>query len=512
MKQDSVFHGVELLLNYYLSLFMTKKFFAGSMLALLACVSLASCTTGGGEEVQYVKIGQNLCSFLAEGNQPLEIDVKASPAEWTVEAGATWVKAERTADRTLTVTVEDNDTGSERSAVLTVTAGQAVQEIGIRQLAADGAFARFRKLDTFSMGAAMSPSGRYVGGFYTDVLGENEFQYTAVVIDLETDKWHEFGPYPETLFGFTEAEVVTDQGVLYISDSTNGGCVAFDLDGTYTVPKSVAGYGPLVMQSSSVDGSVMVGYTEGTPYGCMYGPVKVVDGEVKPLPLPEEGNFRNEEWWAGILARGMSADGSVVYGTSWENYDYGMAYWDKDGNVDWVGSDLRTVTTVQRPNPLDGTLYDYNIVNGMICWANQTQISPNGTWIAGTYRTEEYDKENDEVLQANYPAFFNTETKTTTVFDEYAGCVAMGVTDDGLGLIGIQGMGVNSGFIVDLASKTKVDDMLPWIRSEFGIIISEGAIHYLTPDRQKVFGAKLRYEQNGAVTTLYWYVAPALNN
>lgn len=127
-------------------------------------------------------------------------------------------------------------------------------------------------------------------------------------------------------------------------------------------------------------------------------------------------------------------------------------------------------------------------------------------------RTEEYDKENDEVLQANYPAFFNTETKTTTVFDEYAGCVAMGVTDDGLGLIGIQGMGVNSGFIVDLASKTKVDDMLPWIRSEFGIIISEGAIHYLTPDRQKVFGAKLRYEQNGAVTTLYWYVAPALNN
>ena len=71
-----------------------------------------------GEEVQYVKIGQNLCSFLAEGNQPLEIDVKASPAEWTVEMGASWVKAERTDDRTLTVTVDDNDTGAERSAVL----------------------------------------------------------------------------------------------------------------------------------------------------------------------------------------------------------------------------------------------------------------------------------------------------------------------------------------------------------------------------------------------------------
>lgn len=184
MKQDSVFHGVELLLNYYLSLFMTKKFFAGSMLALLACVSLASCTTGGGEEVQYVKIGQNLCSFLAEGNQPLEIDVKASPAEWTVEAGATWVKAERTADRTLTVTVEDNDTGSERSAVLTVTAGQAVQEIGIRQLAADGAFARFRKLDTFSMGAAMSPSGRYAGGFVISIAPDDSYQNFGIFVLL----------------------------------------------------------------------------------------------------------------------------------------------------------------------------------------------------------------------------------------------------------------------------------------------------------------------------------------
>ena len=78
---------------------MRKNVFAGSML-LLACVALVACTTDSGEEVQYVKIGQNLCSFLAEGNQPLEIDVKASPAEWTVEMGASWVKAERTDDRT----------------------------------------------------------------------------------------------------------------------------------------------------------------------------------------------------------------------------------------------------------------------------------------------------------------------------------------------------------------------------------------------------------------------------
>lgn len=488
---------------------MRKDLF-GVLALLVGSALFAGCTTGPeGTEEHYIKLSDAVCTFTEDGGETQVIDVRANP-EWSFESGASWLKVSEGEGSTLVVSADPNTDG-ERSAEITLQAGEATASIRVYQLGFDRMNARYRYLEDLNH-AVMSPSGKYVGGFITGLEGENDFTFTAVIIDLESDERVEIGPYPESLMGLEEAEVMTDQGVLYISDSTNGGCVAFDLDGTYTVPKSIAGYGPLVLQSSSVDGSVMVGYTEGTPYGCMFGPVKVVDGEVKPLPLPEEGNFRNEEWWAGILARGMSADGSVVYGTSWENYDYGMAYWDKDGNVDWVGSDLRKVTTVQRPNPLDGSMYDYNIVNGMICWANQTQISPDGRWIAGTYRTEEYDEANDEVLQSNYPAFFNTETKTTTVFDEYAGCVAMGVTDDGLGLIGIQGMGVNSGFIVDLASKTKVDDMLPWIRSEFGIIISEGAIHYLTPDGQKVFGAKLRYELNGAVTTLYWYVAPALND
>src|SRR5699024_849079 len=109
-----------------------------------------------------------------------------------------------------------------------------------------------------------------------------------------------------------------------------------------------------------------------------------------------------------------SADGTVMYGTSWENYDYGMLWWDETGTPDWVGSDVRKVTPIKREDPL-GNLVDYNLVDGVICWANQTQISPDGKWIAGTFRTEEYNAESNEVYQTNYPAFFNTETRTTTV-------------------------------------------------------------------------------------------------
>ena len=116
-----------------------------------------------------------------------------------------------------------------------------------------------------------------------------------------------------------------------------------------------------------------------------------------------------------------------------------------------------------------------------------------------------YDKGRTTGTTGEYP---RTETKTTTVFDEYAGCVAMGVTDDGLGLIGIQGMGVNSGFIVDLASKTKVDDMLPWIRVIHGIVCQ---VRPARPGR--VFGAKLGDMKAGRCGdhALPWYVARHLN-
>ena len=288
MKQDFVFHGVELLLNYYLSLFMTKRFFAGGMLALLACVSLASCTTGGGEEVQYVKIGQNLCSFLAEGNQPLAIDVKASPAEWTVEAGATWVKAERTDSRVLTVTVEDNGTGSERSAVLTVTAGQAVQEITVRQLPQDGAFARFRKVDYFSQNGAMSPSGRYVGGYTVSIAADDSFLKSPTIIDLETGETYQSGPYPEAVYFLTQTMCISDQGLLFIVDGNQGGTFVCDLEGNITKLEAVEGFrGKPTIQGTSADGKYWVGYAKKTTGG-LYYPLLWIDGAAQELSLPEE--------------------------------------------------------------------------------------------------------------------------------------------------------------------------------------------------------------------------------
>ena len=477
---------------------MRKDLF-GVLALLVGSALFAGCTTGPeGTEEHYIKLSDAVCTFTEDGGETQVIDVRANP-EWSFESGASWL-----------VVSADPNTDGERSAEITLQAGEATASIRVYQLGFDRMNARYRYLEDLNH-AVMSPSGKYVGGFITGLEGENDFTFTAVIIDLESDERVEIGPYPESLMGLEEAEVMTDQGTLYISDYVNGGCVAFELDGTYYRPEAVpGGYGPTVMQSVSADGSVFVGYAEGDPVtGCMYAPVKYVDGVGTALPLPEK-SFRDEEWWAGVMVRGMSADGSVAYGSSWENYDYGMVWWDRDGNVDWVGSDLRKVTTVQREDAL-GNPVDYNLVDGMICWANQTQISPDGTWIAGTYRTEEFNAESNTVTQVNYPAFFNTETRTTTVFDEYVGYVALHVTDEGLGMIGLQGLGVTSGSVVDVKSKTLLGSMSEWIQERYGIYVSGGVLTYVTPDAKSVFGYTLEIQENGQPYTVYWYIAPPLN-
>ena len=71
----------------------------------------------------------------------------------------------------------------------------------------------------------------------------------------------------------------------------------------------------------------------------------------------------------------------------------------------------------------------------MYCFAENQNISPNGKWIAGKYREESMDENGLITKGTIYPAFYNTETETTTVMRDYPDCTAVGATDDGIGLI-----------------------------------------------------------------------------
>ena len=66
-------------------------------------------------------------------------------------------------------------------------------------------------------------------------------------------------------------------------------------------------------------------------------------------------------------------------------------YWVNNGaNTEkpkWVGEDVREVWEETMKNS-DGTEYTTHLVNGLICQAQLTKISPNGKWMASSYRTE----------------------------------------------------------------------------------------------------------------------------
>ena len=105
---------------------MKRLFTTGIAAATLLLSCLSGCTKTE-ETFHYVNLSQVSCSFLGEGNQPLEITVKASPAAYEATLGATWVKATQSEDgKVLILTVDDNDTGAERSTTVTIAAGEAL--------------------------------------------------------------------------------------------------------------------------------------------------------------------------------------------------------------------------------------------------------------------------------------------------------------------------------------------------------------------------------------------------
>ena len=487
----------------------------GTLPCLVAGLCLTGCTTSPSEEYQYVNLSQVTCTFLGEGNEPFVIQVEASPAAYEIAPGASWLNAEKSPDgKTITVTVEDNDTASERSTSISVTAGLASEEIEVIQLAKDNMFARFRYTNTFSQGiAVMSPSGRYVGGYVATIGDDDSWLRAPTIIDLETGEEKQFGPFPESLYYLTQAKAITDNGLLFINDGLNGGQIAIDLTGEIFIPESPAGFeGKPGINATSADGKYWVGDAVDKKGGeGLYRPLLWTDGVPEVLPFPDK-NFRNEDFRTGIMARGISANGKIIYGTSWENYDFGMLYWVNDGPTiekpKWVGEDVRELDTLT-VTLANGKEVERTYVNGIICQAWRTQVSPSGRWIAGRYR-KEFDPETEQpITQENYAAFYNTETEKTIIVEDYGESTGQFATDDGIAFIGLGTMAVSDGRVYDLNTGTDLGTTAEWAYNTYGIVIPTGYINYVTADSSVALGTSAQGSAAGT-SFIKWYIAPPL--
>lgn len=478
-----------------------------SALVLGALLALISCSTEK-EEFQYIELSQVSCSFLANAGQDLQIEIKAAPS-WTATSDALWLKADKTSDRILTLSVEENESNLEREGIVTISAGGALTEIKVNQIGQESEFARFRMVDRFQMGGAVSPSGKYVGGFVTTIAPDDSFQFHPTIINTETGEETQWGPISERIHSLHQTMCISDQGTLFMVDGMNGGTVVCTLDGDiYKVDTPEGFQFQPQIQGTSADGKYWVGFCVNYPIlgpeGGLNYPILWTDGEPSILPMPEK-NYRDEDIWCGVMARGISANGEVIYGTSWENNDFGMLYW-KDGKVEWVGKDVRELTPVVMEDAT-GEPYDYNLVNGMICQAELTKISPNGKWIATSYRTETLNEDKRSVALEQYAAFYNTETETSIIIKDYGTSVGAHVTDDGIAFIGIGNFGVSTGKVYDLNTRTDLGSTEDWVYATYGIRVPMGYINYMSPDGKVIFGTRASSSAMG-VAFVNWYVAP----
>lgn len=455
---------------------------------------------------QYVYLSDAVCTFQSAGNEPFTITVETSPAEWTVTPGASWVTAEQSGND-LVLTAADNADGMERTTTISITAGQAEQTITVIQLSDDSLPMRFRKLAEFHS-SVISPNGKWVGGYYSYAEEGDAALYRIIFIDLETDERIELGPYPESLMFLTSVECITDTGILYAVDA-NGGMKAFDVNeqNYYEVEVPGVDAATLGLGNVSADGTFWVGWAMVNSH---YRPYVCENGTATMLPLPEK-DFRDVPYDGDdfdLMARGFSEDHSIIYGTTWDNKDFGMIYWDADRNVHFVGEDVRKVTTIQRPDGYGGT-YDYNIVDGMISWSGQYQISPNGRWIAGTFRTETAVDDGNSIEQTFSPAFYDVENNKTYIMSEYGDGSGMVVTDDGIGFIGTPSLYTSSCQVVKIETGESLGTLQQYILDLYGIYMPSGYLVYLTPDKEIWWGAT--FETEGIVASApNWYLAPSL--
>ena len=104
---------------------------------LLPAVVLSGCKTLGEVETHYVKLDYAEYSFRAAGNQPLVVEVRTSPAEWSAESDASWCRY--TEDEFgLTITVDDNVAEAERRAVEAMGNPEELGDRGVAARRGDG--------------------------------------------------------------------------------------------------------------------------------------------------------------------------------------------------------------------------------------------------------------------------------------------------------------------------------------------------------------------------------------
>ena len=472
-----------------------------SLVTIVALLS-AACSKSDSEP-HFIRT--DLAEVTFRDSEPISVSVESYPADWVVlPLNVDWLNANKH-DNSLVLTVlEDNLSSTDRSTVVSLSAGNASTNVVVYQLPADYDHDRYVSIPQFES-AAISPSGKFFGGYYATTQ-DNIFFSHVVAHNISSGQEIVWNNIPESDMLPTSIACVSDDGKVFVVDGMHGGIKIFDVNSPDSFTIANAGdYNPttLFISQVTIDNQSWVGYAGGQ--NTMFVPIQFLNGTLSELPMPEL-NFRGNPHETGIMARGVSVDGEIVYGTVWDDNDFGMVYWDSHRNPYYVGE--RVFKPIKVKDPTSGEIFDYNLVDGMISWSGQYQVSHHGKYLAGTWRTEDLDDDNNTIISHYYPAFFNTQSGELSIFSEYGDASGMFVTDDGIGFIGSPHIMTSETFIVDINSRTSVGTLRDWVSENYNLYMSNGFLFYITYETNILWGATLTNDSSGILSAPVWYILP----
>lgn len=443
---------------------------------ITASIFLYSCT----EEIiieHYIHVDTHSYTFDKSGNNTLTLQIESNPV-WTIENSADWIETVNESNTAVIFSATPNDSGIDRHAVIKIVAGEAYEEIEFHQLAVDektegSRFMTFSTLFT-SWYAVISANGRYVAGYTHVNFPDYTYEYTPVVLDLQTGAVNRMTPTSKAISiksvsNEGDCVLVTDQFTYY----------ATLRDNEYTELTKPTGYSFSYFgtNDASADGNVVCGYGNIWTTTSYDVPLVWENGTPKEMKVPETNYYGGSDL-QGFRVLGCSEDGTLFYGT--ERFSYTAIFWGEDGEPLYIGKEYYEY----EEGYVDMSDWGFDDVWSEIhsaCKMSHTDVykmSPNGRYVT-TYYAYGHINENRKSAHYNYPICFDSATGESDVFFDLENMVGTTVSNEGILFLQHNDPSTSNNSIQGMVYDPVTDVLISaaeWVKNEYGIIIPESFV------------------------------------
>ena len=464
---------------------------------LLGLFLAAACTDE--RDFDQIYPARSSYAFDAAGGS-VTIEVTSNTA-WSADKDADWLTLTASEDRTqLTATATANTTDAVRTALVTLSGGNAeTRQITFSQQNA-GFTGRFADLYDLSDKPVFSRNGKFCGGLINEGYLEdgNTAIKAPVIINALTGERRQLEGSTE----YYNLRAVSDDGqVIAINIGSAGGTLL--IRGEEHITPEVEGHRNARVEAVSSDGSVWVGYAQNTDTRA-YAPIKWVNGTPEVLSVPEL-NMRGTALRNGAMARGCSADGSVVYGSEWDSQ--GLIYW-KNGQLYYPAQESSEIKTILISSMLTGGLMEGEVACYIRMTAEPYCISPNGRYIGSCFYDYKSNGDDAPATQIVYPALVDTETGESHIMKfESVTAFAKGMTADNDGYC--YGNSTDSGDALGWVYDYRGPSMTPmneWVRNHYGVLIDQNRyIINVSEDGNIISGYCVEKSKKAGTVYMGWY-------